>query len=80
MRYFTVMESYTVFIKFRYETRKAHVHKHVDHYGVWLTDSDLIQDFGGLITFDCNKKLLSARKPTAFDSSFFYKAIAEQLR
>ena len=74
------MESYTVVIKFRYETRKVHVHQHDDHYGVWISDSDLIKDFGGLITFDNHKKLRSARKPAAFDSSFFYKAIADQLR
>lgn len=65
------MESYSISFYFRQQRRQVVVHRHVDHYGVWFTDSELIKDFGGLIVFNLNKKLKEARKAEAADAKEF---------
>ena len=74
------MEHFPIYFRFRDKQRQAQVHKHTDHYGVWLTDTEILNDFCGLMVFDKNKKFKEmVKEPKAADLKGLQKAISEQL-
>ena len=76
---FAGMESYPINFYFRSHNFKAQVHKHTTHYHIWFTDSELIHDFGGMITFTPDFLFRSGKVTKAEDAKLFYKAIADYI-
>ena len=74
------MESYQLNFYFRSHNFKAQVHKHTTHYHIWFTDTQLIHDFGGMITYSPEYIFQSGKASKVEDANAFYKAIAEYLQ
>ena len=77
---FAVMQSYPINFYFRSNNFKAQVHKHITHYHIWFTDTELIHDFGGMVTFSTDFRFQSGKLTKAADASLFYKAISDYLK
>jgi hypothetical protein len=74
------METYKIYIRFRERNISGYMQQFDDHYDVFFQDEEILQSMGGLISFDSNKKFLSAKQTTADDAQRFYKVVAEHLR
>lgn len=74
------METYKINIRFWDRNVQGYVQKFNDHFDVFFQDEELLQAFGGMISFDAGKKLKSARQTSAVDANKFYKTIAEHLK
>lgn len=72
------MESYSIYFRFRGKEKSGHVHQYDSFYFVYFSDQEMIQEFGGQIRFDINKKPSEPKQVP--DALTLYKAIADQLR
>lgn len=66
-------------VYFRGQNITAQVHKHDTFYLVGFTSIEVIQDFGGLLEFDSDYKVVPGKKEGR-DSKDLYRVISDALR
>jgi hypothetical protein len=74
------MEAYDIFFKWRDRERKAYVHDWSDSWEVYCSDTDVLNEVSGRISFDAAKEATPGRKPKAADVDSLYRAMRTQLR
>lgn len=74
------METYQINVRFWDRHIQGCVQKFYDHFDVFFQDEEILQAFGGLISFDADKKLRNAKQTSAVDKDRFSLTEESQLQ
>jgi hypothetical protein len=56
------METYKIAVRFRERHIQGYVQKFPDHFDVFLQDEEVLQSFGGMISFDVTGKFKTPKR------------------
>jgi len=73
------METYSIGVTYKGRSLLGFVHRFTDSYSAFFSDSEILKEYGGLISFSKDLKPLSARTNLPSDFKDFCAAVAKQL-